>query len=295
MPRVHLLDGTYELFRHHFGQPSRLAPDGAEVAATRGVLLTTLSMLAEGATHLGVATDHVIASFRNDLWPGYKTDEGVPPELKAQFPVLELALDALGVTTWPMVEVEADDALASAAAVSADDPTVEQVVICTPDKDLAQCVVGQRVVQLNRRDGTVLSEEGVLAKYGVRPTSIPDWLALVGDAADGFPGLVGWGKRSAAVVLSRYGSIAAIPDDAGDWDPDTRRAVRGADRLASRLAAERDLAELFKVLATLRVDRRLLPAVDDLRWQGPTEAFPEVCRILGDPGLSERAAAIAAR
>ena len=293
--RVHLLDGTYELFRHHFGQPSRQSPDGTEVAATRGVLLTTLSMLADGATHIGVATDHVIASFRNELWPGYKTDAGVPDELLAQFPVLELALGAMGVAVWPMVELEADDALASAAATCSQDPGVDQVVICTPDKDLAQCVVEQRVVQLNRREGVVTDEDGVVAKFGVRPASIPDWLALVGDTADGFPGLAGWGKRSASVVLHHYRTVDAIPDDPRDWDPEVRRAVRGAERLAARLASERSSAELFKQLATLRIDPHLLASVDELRWVGPTPAFGEVCALLGDPALAERVGALAAR
>ena len=252
-------------------------------------------MLSDGATHLGVATDHVIASFRNDLWPGYKTDAGMTRGAEAQFALVELALEALGVTVWPMVELEADDALASAAALCGPDPEVEQVVICTPDKDLAQCVAGRRVVQLDRRDGSIVDEAGVLAKYGVLPESIPDWLALVGDTADGFPGLAGWGKRSASTVLHHYRSIEAIPDDPSAWDPEVRRAVRGAEKLAARLASERDQAALFKQLATLRIDDQLLHGLDELRWRGPTAAFPAVCSLLGDPGLQDRAAALAAR
>jgi 5'-3' exonuclease len=292
---VHLVDGTYELFRHHFGQPSRLAADGTEIAATRGVLRTVVSMLEDGVTHLGVATDHVIESFRNDLWPGYKTGAGVPPELLAQFPVVELALEALGVTLWPMTELEADDALASAAAVADDDGRVTQVRICTPDKDLAQCVRGARVVQFDRRSGALLDEEAVRDKFGVSPRSIPDWLALVGDSADGFPGLAGWGKRSAAAVLAHYGTIDAVPDAVSDWDPEVRAQVRAAAGLAARLAQERDLALLFRELATLRVERRLLEDVDELAWRGPTPAFPEVCALLGDEQLAARAAALRAR
>lgn len=292
---VHLVDGTYELFRHHFGQPSRLASDGTEIAATRGVLATVISMLESGVTHIGVATDHVIESFRNDLWPGYKTSSGVPAELLAQFPMIELALEALGVTLWPMVDLEADDALASAAAVAADDRRVTQVRICTPDKDLAQCVRDGRVVQLDRRAGTVLDEEAVLEKYGVEPASIPDWLALVGDSADGFPGLAGWGKRSAAVVLAHYRTIDAIPDEPGEWDPDVRKQVRGSASLASRLAGERELALLFRELATLRIERDVLDDVDDLAWTGPTPAFPEVCALFGDERLAERADVVGRR
>ena len=292
---VHLVDGTYELFRQYFGQPSRRGEDGREIGAVRGVLLSLLGMLAEGATHVGVATDHVVESFRNDLWPGYKTGEGIEPELRSQFEILETALEALGLTVWPMVELEADDALASAASVAADDPTVGRVLVCTPDKDLAQCVVGTRVVQLDRRKGVVTDEDGVWAKFGVAPRSIPDWLALVGDSADGFPGLAGWGKRSASVVLAHYGTFDAVPDDVASWDPTVRDGLRGAATLAGRLAEERDLAVLFRDLATLRRDPDLLAGVDTLRWQGPTEALEEVCRLLRDPGLAERARSVAAR
>ena len=290
---VHLVDGTYELFRHHFGQPSRRASDGTEIAATRGVLSTVLSMLEGGATHIGVATDHVIESFRNAMWSGYKTGEGVAPELSAQFPVLELCLEALGMKVWAMTDLEADDALASAAAVAADDRRVRRVLICTPDKDLAQCVRGERVVQLDRRTGTVIDEDGVRAKFGVAPASIPDWLALVGDSADGFPGLPGWGKVSASQVLARYGSIDAIPDAAATWDPALLRKVRSAGGLAAGLAGDRGTAGLFRELATLRVDRSLLGDVDELAWSGPTAACAETAALLRDPRLAERAASLA--
>jgi 5'-3' exonuclease len=292
---VHLVDGTYELFRQFFGQPPRAADDGAEIGAARGVVLSVMSMLADGATHLGVATDHVIESFRNDLWTGYKTGAGIEPALRSQFEIVETALEALGVGLWPMVELEADDALASAASVAAEDPEVDRVIICTPDKDLAQCVVGERVVQLDRRSGTVTGEDGVWDKFGVAPRSIPDWLALVGDSADGFPGLAGWGKRSASVVLAHYGTFDEVPDSAAEWDPDVRRAVRGAAKLAQRLAGEREQAELFRVLATLRLDPTVLDGVASLEWRGPTAAFPSVCRHFRDPAMAERAEAILSR
>jgi len=290
--RVYLVDGTYELFRHFFGQPARAGDDGAEIGAVRGVVSSVVAMLGDGVTHIGVATDHVIESYRNGMWPGYKTGEGIAPELRAQFIPLEEALGALGVRVWPMVELEADDALASAAAVAADDGAVEQVLVCTPDKDLAQCVVGRRVVQLDRRSGAVTDDDGVRAKFGVDPASIPDWLALVGDTADGFPGIAGWGKRTASVVLAHYGHIPDIPDRAADWDPGVSRTVRGAATLAARLAEERETAMLFRDLATLRVDRSLLGAVDELAWRGPTPAFADVCRNLRDPSLAQRAAAL---
>jgi 5'-3' exonuclease len=292
---VHLVDGTYELFRQYFGQPPRQAEDGQEIGAVRGVLLSLLTMVADGATHLGVATDHVVESFRNDLWPGYKTGAGIEPELRSQFGLLETALEAMGLLVWPMVDLEADDALASAAAVAAGDPTVDRVIICTPDKDLAQCVVAKQVVQLDRRKGVLTDEDGVWAKFGVAPRSIPDWLALVGDSADGFPGLAGWGKRSASVVLAHYGTFDAVPDKVSEWDPAVREGLRGAATLAKRLAEERDRAELFRDLATLRRDPDLLDQVSTLRWSGPTAGFDEVCRLLRDPALAERARAIAAR
>jgi len=292
---VHLVDGTYELFRQFFGQPSRVAEDGEEIGAARGVIVSILSMFADGATHLGVATDHVIESFRNDLWAGYKTGAGIEPTLWSQFPILEEALVALGVVVWPMVELEADDALASAAAVAEADQSVGRVIICTPDKDLAQCVIGDRVVQLDRRSGTISGENGVWAKFGVAPRSIPDWLALVGDSADGFPGLAGWGKRSASTVLAHYGNFDEVPDRVADWDATVRQSVRGAAKLAERLADERRQAELFRVLATLRLDPTLLDSVASLEWRGPTDHFEAVCRHFRDPALAERAFAVAAR
>ena len=292
---VHLVDGTYELFRHFFGQPPRTADDGTEIGAARGVVTTVVSMLGNGATHVGVATDHVIESFRNELWPGYKTGGGIDPALRSQFDVLETALTALGVGLWPMVELEADDALASAAHVAAKDPEVSQVIICTPDKDLAQCVVGDRVVQLDRRTGKVSNEDAVWEKFGVAPGSIPDWLALVGDSADGFPGLAGWGKRSAALVLAHYGQLDRIPDKVAEWDPAVRQAVRGAAKLAERLAGERASAELFRELATLRVDSTLLDGVSSLAWHGPTGDFEDVCRHFRDMALADRVSALAGR
>ena len=283
------MDGTYELFRHYFGVPSHRTADGAEVAATRGVLSSLLGLLEEGVTHLGVATDHVIESFRNGLWPGYKSSAGVPANLLGQFGLLELAIEAMGVTVWPMVELEADDALSSAAAVAADDASVDQVVICTPDKDLGQCVQNGRVVQLDRRKRLVLDEAGVKGKFGVPPASIPDYLALVGDSADGYPGLPGWGAKSSAAVLSHYGTIERIPDSGAEWAV----SVRGGPALAAGLAARRGEAMLFKDLATLRVDRSLLTSVEDLRWRGPTEAFGELCARIDAAGMPARAARVA--
>ena len=288
---VHLVDGTYELFRY-FLSPGAGFDRGAppELRAVRGVLASMLGMLEGGATHLGVATDHVIESFRNRLWPGYKTGEGMDPLLVAQFEPLEEALAAMGVVVWPMVEFEADDALAAAAAQAARDARVEQVVICTPDKDLAQCVRADRVVQLDRRTRETRDDAGVRKKFGVPPAAIPDWLALVGDSADGFPGLRGWGPASAAVVLARYGHIEQIPASAAEWDV----PVRGAARLASTLVAERERALLFRTLATLREDAPIGTSVDDLRWTGPRGAFAAWAERLGPPSLMERAAKLAA-
>lgn len=288
--RVFLVDGTYELFRHYFGVPPHRTPEGAEVAATRAVLGSVLGMLEEGATHLGVATDHVIESFRNNLWPGYKSSAGVAADLMGQFGLLELALAAMGVTVWPMVELEADDALASAAAHAAADPAVDQVVICTPDKDLGQCVRDGRVVQLDRRKRVVLDEPAVRAKFGVSPSSIPDYLALVGDSSDGYPGLAGWGPKSAAAVLSRYGTIEQIPERGSDWEV----SVRGGPALAATLVAERDRAILFKDLATLRIDPSLLADVEDLRWRGPTADFGVVCERIDAASVARRAERLAA-
>jgi 5'-3' exonuclease len=288
--KVHLVDGTYELFRHFFGAPPHRTAAGQEVAAVRGVVGSVLQLLSEGATHVGVATDHVIESFRNELWPGYKTGEGVDPDLWSQAWPLETALRALGVLVWPMVELEADDALASGAAVADDDTEVDQVIICTPDKDLGQCVRGIRVVQLDRRKDVMLDEEGVTAKFGVAPPSIPDYLALVGDSADGFPGLAGWGAKSAATVLARWHHIEDIPPDHGDWDV----TVRGAAKLAATLQEGQQEARLFKELATLRIDRSLLGHVEELRWQGPTDEFADLCAAMDAPGIARRAEALAA-
>jgi 5'-3' exonuclease len=287
---VHLLDGTYELFRHFFAVPSHQDRGGTEVGAVRGVMGTVLTILEDGATHLGVATDHVIESFRNDLWPGYKTGAGVDPSLMAQFPLLEQAIEALGVRVWAMVEQEADDAMAAAAEGAAADGRVEQVLICTPDKDLAQCVVDGRVVQLDRRSGRLFDEGGVREKFGVGPASIPDWLALVGDSADGFPGLPGWGAKSASAVLARYEHLEEIPADAGSWDV----AVRGAPKLAATLVAQRDFALLFRGLATLRTDAEV-GAVDDWRWRGPTAELDEWAERFAAPGLVTRARRLADR
>ena len=282
---VFLIDGTYELFRHFFAVPSATDVDGREVGAVRGVIGSVLSMLEDDVTHLGVATDHVVESFRNELWRGYKTGEGIDPVLFAQFHPLEAGLEALGVVVWPMTNLEADDALASAAAQASSDPRVEQVFICTPDKDLAQCVTRRRVVQFDRRAGSLRDADGVVAKFGVPPASIPDYLALVGDTADGFPGLRGWGAKSTALVLGRYLHLEAIPDDAAAWDVE----VRGAGRLAAELAAHRDLAARFKDLATLRTGATVFETVDDLRWAGPRPAFFEVCARLNTPGFFKRA------
>lgn len=259
--KVHLVDGTYELFRHYFAMPPSFDDDGRNVAAVRGVVASMRGLVRSGATHIGVATDHVVESFRNRLWPGYKTDAGVPADLLAQFPMLEHALQEAGFVVWPMVEFEADDALAAAAATALKDPRVEQVIICTPDKDLAQCVQQSRVVQWHRRANVVLDEAAVHAKFGVAPASIPDYLALVGDAADGYPGLPGWGAKSTALVLAHYGHLEAIPDEAQRWDV----KVTGATRLAATLLAQRDRAHLFRTLATLRTDVDLFDDVDALR------------------------------
>ena len=285
---VHLVDGTYALFRY-FMAPAfdRATPEA--LRAVRGVVGSVLGMLEDGATHVGVATDHVIESFRNALWEGYKTGEGIEPLLRAQFEPLENALGALGLVVWPMVEFEADDALAAAAAMAAADTRVTQVVVCTPDKDLAQCVRGARVVQLDRRAKATRDEAGVMKKFGVRPTAIPDWLALVGDSADGFPGLPGWGTVSAATVLARYGRLEDIPKLAGEWDV----PVRGALRLATTLAEQREQALLFRVLATLREDAPLGVDVDGLRWRGPRPGFAAWAERLGAPALWERAQATA--
>ena len=281
---VHLVDGTYELFRHYFALPSARDGDGREVAAVRGVLRSVLGMIRGGATHVGVATDHVIESFRNQLWPGYKTGDGVAPDLLSQFPLLEDTLAAAGVVVWPMVEFEADDALAAAAEVAARDPRVERVVVCTPDKDLAQCVRGTRVVQLNRRTRVTLDEAGVVQKFGVPPESIPDYLAVVGDSADGYPGLPGWGAKSAAAVLAKFGHLEAIPQDWREWHVNAANAAS----LANTLRGQRELAMLFRTLATLRTDIPLLGDVEELEWRGPKAGFAELGARLDAATVADR-------
>ncbi len=289
--RVHLVDGTYELFRQHLApRPGHLDDDGVEVGGVRAVVASMLTMLEDGATHLGVATDHVIESFRNDLWETYKDGSGIDPVLMAQFPLLEDALVALGVAVWPMVDLEADDALGTAAAVAAADDRVEQVIICTPDKDLGQCV-GGKVFQLDRRRDVLLDAEGVREKFGVPPASIPDWLALVGDSADGFPGLPGFGAKTAAALLARFGHIEAIPADPKEWDVP---AVRGVERLAATLTAGRTVAARFKEIATLRLDADV-GVVDDWQWRGPQPELGDWSVRFGSPRLVERANKLAAQ
>ena len=289
--KVHLVDGTYELFRQHFGSANRRGESGREAGefdATIGVLTSTLQLIEDGATHLGVASDHVIESFRNDLWAGYKTSEGMLPELLHQIPIMEEALVAMGVTTWAMVEWEADDALGAAAHVAEHDERVEQVLIVTPDKDLGQCVVGRRVVQYDRRKREIIDEDAVRAKFGVGPRSIPDYLGLVGDTADGFPGLPGWGAKSAGLVLARYEHLEHIPPEAALWDV---AGLRGAAKLSKALQDNMELAVLFRIIAT--VDRDVpVGTVDDWLWRGPTDDFAAMCDRLGVPGLAQRASAL---
>ena len=287
---VYLVDGTYELFRHFYAMPPHSNERGEEVAATRGVLGSIVGMLESGVTHIGVATDHVIESFRNDLWPGYKTSEGVDPRLLSQFPLLEAALESMGVVVWPMVELEADDALAGAAASLIRFSKVSRVYICTPDKDLAQCVRDDRVVQMDRRARLVRNEEGVREKFGVSPASIPDYLALVGDTADGYPGLPGWGERSAAAVVGFYTHLETVPRSASDW----KVKVRGADRLAGTLQGSFKLALLFRDLATLRTKEPRITTPEKIRWREPRPDFPSMCKRLDDDQLANRVAEIAA-
>jgi 5'-3' exonuclease len=283
--RVHLVDGTYELFRAFFGAPPAHDAAGRPVGAVRGLLATLVALLREpGVTHVACAFDHVIESFRNDLFPGYKTGEGVDADLLAQFEPAERAATALGLVVWPMVEFEADDALAAAAARFRDAPGVEQVVICSPDKDLAQCVVGRKVVCRDRRRGTDRDEAGVVERFGVPPSAIPDWLALVGDSADGIPGVPGWGEKSASAALARYGRLEAIPDDAAAWDV----AVRGRDRLAAALRAHREEAALYRRLATLRTDVPLAEGLADLEWRGTGPGLEALCRDIGFEELPGR-------
>jgi 5'-3' exonuclease len=289
---VHLIDGTFELFRYFLSPAAAFDRDTPEgLRAVRGVVASIVGMLEAGATHVGVATDHVIESFRNAMWPGYKTGEGMDPLLAAQFAPLEDALAALGVSVWPMVEFEADDALAAAADMAATDARVEQVIVCTPDKDLAQCVRGDRIVQLDRRTKELRDESGVRRKFGVSPASIPDWLALVGDSADGYPGLPGWGPKSASAVLARYEHLEHIPRLAIEW----QASVRGALRLATTLVEQREHALLFRTLATLRPDAPIATDVDALRWAGPRPDFAPWSQRLGAPSLYDRATTLAAR
>jgi len=289
--KVYLVDGTYELFRHFFAVPPAADRDGKEVGAVRGVLGSVLGLIEGGATHVGVATDHEVESFRNNLYAGYKTSEGVPETLMAQFPVVEQALEAMGVKVWPMVEYEADDALASAAAAASRDAGVEQVLICTPDKDLAQCVTGRRVVQLDRMRGIVRDEAGVVEKWGVKPESIPDYLAVVGDSADGYPGLPGWGPKAASVVFSGYRHFEQVPRNWREWPSQ----LRGAERLASVLFERWEEALLYRTLATLRRDLQLFDTVQQLQWIGPRPGFERWCERLNAPGLFSRALEAAKR
>jgi 5'-3' exonuclease len=281
---VYLIDGTYELFRHYFAVPLSKDANGQEIGAVRGVLTSVLSMLERGVTHLGVATDHIVESFRNDLYAGYKTSEGVDPALLSQFSILEGALTTMGVLVWPMVEFEADDALASAAHKAAEGDRVKQLFICTPDKDLSQSVVGTRVVQLDRRLNVTRDEAGVVAKFGVGPHSIPDYLAVVGDSADGFPGVRGWGAKGAALVLSQYPHLEDIPKDWREWHP----SIKKARVLSEALFGAWDQALLFRKLATLRLDVPVFDSLDDLRWKGPWPEFEECCRRIKAPDLFRR-------
>ena len=282
---VHLVDGTYELYRQHFGQASK-HKQPSPFAGTIGVLTSTIQLLQDGATHIGVATDHIIESFRNDLYSGYKTSEGMEPVLLEQIPILEDALRALGITVWAMEEFEADDALASAAAVACEDRTVHKVLILTPDKDLGQCVQGKRVVQFDRRNNIIIDEDAVKEKFGVGPSSIADYLGLVGDTTDGFPGIQGWGAKSASTVLAKYGTIDNIPENHEQWVSDGV-TVRGAEKLATTLRTNRTEAELFKKLATLVQDVEV-GELTDWKWNGPTDRFESVTEKLGAPQLVER-------
>jgi 5'-3' exonuclease len=286
--KIHLVDGTYELFRNHFGAPPKKAPDGREVGATLGLLRSLLMLLTSpGVTHVAVAFDHVIESFRNDLFAGYKTGEGVDPNLLAQFALAEKAVSALGVVVWPMVEFEADDALATAAARFKKNKSVEQIVICSPDKDLSQLVSGNRIVCWDRRRDIVIDEAGVVEKFGVPPQSIPDWLALVGDSADGYPGIPGWGAKSASVVLAHYKRMESIPNDPGKWQVSSISPGRAAS-LAESLAQRREEALLYKELAMVRADVPIKEKLSDLKWQGAYPRLKKICREMGDERIPER-------
>ncbi len=289
---VYLIDGTYELFRHFFAVPSHRTANEEEVAAARGVLGYILTLLESGVSHIGVATDHVIESFRNELYAGYKTGAGIEPSLWSQFPILEDGLRAMGVTVWPMTDLEADDGLAAAAVFATTQTEVDRVLICSPDKDLGQMVVDGRVVQrIDSRTGAIRDEAGVVERFGVAPASIPDYLALVGDSSDGFPGLPGWGAKSAAALLFRYGHLDAIPDDAAAWDV----TIRGAEKLAATLREGRELALLFRDLATLRTHEPTFTSIEEIRWLGPTAGFVDFVARVEQPQLLERAQALARR
>lgn len=282
---IYLVDGTYELFRHYFAIPKSTDSNGQEISAVRGVLASVLSLLEKGNTHIGVATDHIIESFRNDLYPHYKTSAGIPPDLWSQFPILEDSLKAMGVLVWPMVEFEADDALAAAAARAALDERVGTVFICTPDKDLSQAVVGNKIVQLDRRQNIVRDDAGVKEKFGVAPQSIPDYLALVGDTADGYPGLKGWGAKASASVLSVYPHLEDIPEDTTQWSS----SIRGAKKLADTLFGSWSDALLFRTLATLRLDVPVFETTDELSWKGPLPEFDAVCKRMKADNILQRA------
>ncbi len=286
--KIHLVDGTYELFRNHFGAPPKTAPDGREVGATLGLLRSLLMLVGSpGVTHVAVAFDHVIESFRNELYTGYKTSEGVDPILLDQFPLAEKAVSALGLVVWPMIEFEADDALATAVSRFRKNKSVEQILICSPDKDLSQLVDGDRIVCWDRRRELIIDEAAVVEKFGVHPSSIPDWLALVGDSADGFPGIPGWGAKSASTVLAHYEHIEAIPDEAGKWGLKTISPGRAAS-LAESLSQRRAEALLFKELATVRVDVPIQEKLNDLKWQGAYPRLKKICHELGDERIPGR-------
>ncbi len=290
--RVHLVDGTYELFRYHFALPPHQNAEGRHTGGVRGVLGSILNLVEEGATHIGIATDHVIESFRNDLWPGYKDSSGMDPEILEQFAPLEEVLEAAGFCVFAMVEYEADDALGACGRIATEDPRVEQVMICTPDKDLGQCVTEDgRIVQYDRRKQVLIDRDAVIDKFGVPPESIPDWLALVGDSADGYPGLPGWGAKSASAVLARYGHIDEIPASPGQWDV----TVRGAARLARTLVEHYEEALLFRRIATIEYDAPTVGSVDELEWCGPGADLGELADWIDAPGLAERAVLLAER
>ncbi len=285
---VYLIDGTYELFRHYYAVPKTSDAEGNEIAAVRGVLASVLSLLEKGTTHLGVATDHVIESFRNELYASYKTGESVPADLMSQFKILEEGLESMGVVVWPMVEFEADDALATAAIKAAKDTSVDTVIICTPDKDLSQCIVADKIVQLDRRKNETRNADGVVTKFGVKPASIPDYLALVGDTSDGYPGLPGWGSKGASSVLSVYPHLEDIPKDPKSW----ASSIRGSAKMAEVLFKAWDDVLLYRKLATLRTDAPVFNNIEDLKWNGPSDSFEAFCTRLKTPYLFKKTMAV---